>query len=170
MHVGFADEHRPGGFQAADHFGVFRRDAVFVDGAGGGGADARGVDAVLDADGNAVQRAAEASGGLFFRQRFGLRERFLAQDGDPRVGLGIPRLDGRETGFGEIERREFFGADTGRGLLQSQGAQFVWGIGEGGSGGDEGSRAGREKVAAGGLWHVLFYRAAGGIVKFGMPP
>ena len=44
--------------QAADDFGVFRGNAVFEEFAGGGGADAGGIDDVFESDGNAVQRAA----------------------------------------------------------------------------------------------------------------
>ena len=131
VHVAFADNHGARGFEPAYDFGIFRGNAVFVDCACGGGAHACCIDAVLDPNRNPVQRAAQFTRGLFVREHFGLRQRLLAHDGDPGVDLGVPGLNGIEAGFGEIERREFFGPNADRRLFQAKRAKFGRRIGEG---------------------------------------
>jgi hypothetical protein len=90
VHVGLADEHGAGGPEAANHLGVFRREAVFVDRAGGGGAHPGGVDAVLDADGNAVQRSADLPGDLFVGERLACASAFSRITVIQALIFGIP--------------------------------------------------------------------------------
>jgi hypothetical protein len=84
------------------------------------GTRAGDVDIIFKADRDAMQGAAESAGGLLFFEHFGLREGVLSHHRDPRVGLGIIRLDGCETGFGKLDGRNFFGANAIRCLLQRE--------------------------------------------------
>ena len=60
MQILFPQQYRASLFQAADNFSVFRGDAIFEQSAGGGGANASGVDQILESEGNAMQRARQS--------------------------------------------------------------------------------------------------------------
>ena len=152
VQVRLADQDRARGFQPPDHLRVLGREAVFVNGAGGGGAHPGRIDAVLQADGNSMQRAADAPRRLLVRQAFCLCQRLLAHHRDPGVDFRIPGLDGIEAGLGEIDGREFFGPNTGGGLLEGEGAKIGGGFAKGESGCD-GPYTGGEKVTPGWIWH-----------------
>ena len=64
-HVALAHDHRARGFEARGDFGVLGGDIAGQRFAARRGAYAGGFDVVLEADRNAMQRAAESSGGLF---------------------------------------------------------------------------------------------------------
>ena len=122
MHIAFADDDGAGGAQPAYDFGVFGGKAVLVDGAGGGDARAHGVDAVFDADGDAMQGAAQLAGGLLIGERLGLRERLFSHDGDPGVDFGVIGFDAVETRLGEIDGGDFLRTDAVGRLFESEGA------------------------------------------------
>ncbi len=62
----FTEDDRAGGAKSLGDGGIFRRsEAEHGEGAGGGGHFVGGAEVVLDEDGDAVERAAEAFGRLF---------------------------------------------------------------------------------------------------------
>ena len=90
------DQHGAGVVQALHDGGVFVGNAV-AEGLGAvGGGDAGGVEQVLAAPGNAVQRAAIFSGGDFLVGLLRLCESEIAGEGDDAAQLGIELLDAVE--------------------------------------------------------------------------
>ncbi len=148
VHIALADEDRAGIFQAADGFGVFSGESIFIDGAGRGCADSCSVDAVLDADRDAVKGAAERSSGLLLFEDFGLCEGFFAQHGDPGIGFGLIGPDAIKAGVGKFDGRDFFGADEIGGLFEGEGREVVRGGSGGEARGDGGGERGGQEVAA----------------------
>ena len=94
--VGLANQHRTCLLQAAGHLGVLAGDAIVEHRAGRGGPDARGVDVVLERDGNAVERAANLAGTTLLVERPGFGQRAVGEDRDEGVQLGLVNRNARQ--------------------------------------------------------------------------
>ncbi len=92
MQVLFAKNDRAGVAQAAHNFGVFGRNPVFEECAGGGGADAGGIENIFEPDGDAVERAAVITAEDFLLSAGGPVNRGVSEDGDERVKLRVDRF------------------------------------------------------------------------------
>ena len=93
-----------------------------------------GVDQVLGAVGNTVQRPPVIVGGNLPFRRPRLPERLIGADGDERVQFGIERLNALQGGPGEFQWRELppldQRGDLGDGLAVQQGfARYAGTIG-----------------------------------------
>ena len=89
------------------------------------GPDAARRDVVLDADGDAVQRAAVFSAREFFFGLFGLLHRLFAQDGYERVESGLSPVRLIQRGFREFHRGHLSRLDQRRDFGDGQFEQFV---------------------------------------------
>lgn len=145
VEVEFAEQNGAGLGEAAGDLGVFGGDTVVEDGAGGGGADAGGVDVVFESDGNAVEGTADAAGGDFGISAAGGGEGLLAENSDEGVDLGIVSIDAGEAGFGEGRGGELAIAEAGGGLGEGEAGGVGEGLGLEGQGGGE---KGKSKCAA----------------------
>jgi hypothetical protein len=104
--IGFADHDRPGRPQALDDQRVLVGHVALEELGAVRGADALRRRDVLDGDGDAEQRrkigAAAEGGGREAR----VPQRVLAHQGDDRVHVGVHRVDPREDGVQDFERRD----------------------------------------------------------------
>ena len=96
----------PASLQPRHHGGVFGGNALAEDFRPAGGADARGVDQVLGAVGNAVQRAAVVPGGNLLFGAAGFTQSEIGADGNERMQFRIERLDAFQGGPGEFDGRD----------------------------------------------------------------
>jgi hypothetical protein len=94
------------GAQAADDFGIFSGNPVFVLRAGGGGERAGGVEKIFESDGNALERAAVGSALNFLFGATGVSERGIGRYCNECIELRIQVFDA-----GETIAREFYGGD-----------------------------------------------------------
>jgi hypothetical protein len=113
-HAQLGDQHGARLVQALDHGGVLRGHAIAVRLGAVGGRDAGGIDQILGAPRDAVQRAAILSGGDLHVGLFGLRQRQVARERDDAAQLGVEALqavqiDIGEALGGELARLDHFG-------------------------------------------------------------
>ena len=104
MHVVLADDHRASQLQLFDNLGVLARNTLAVLVTAGSGANAGGVDVVLERDGDAVQRAAIVARCDLFFGLLCLCDREFGGHRDEGVQRGIQAVDA-----GEAFAREFDG-------------------------------------------------------------
>ncbi len=104
MQILFPQEHRTGCFQAANHFRVFHGNPVFEQQAGGGGANAGGVDQVLEGERNAVQRPAPVAAPDLGFGLAGLRQGGLCSYGNECIQLRIELFDSGQAGGRKFDR------------------------------------------------------------------
>ena len=90
------DQHRAGLVEALHHRGVLRGHAIAERLGAVGGGDAGGVEQVLRAPGNAVQRAAILAGGDLLVGLPRLRQRQIARERDDAAQFGIEARDAVE--------------------------------------------------------------------------
>ena len=109
----FAHQHRARRVQARRGRRVFIRHPVGARLGMSGRADAFGVVDVLQAERNAVHRAAIAPGGDFRLRRFGGRQCVIARHQQKRIQLRVQRLDPPKQRFRQLDRRQILGLDRG---------------------------------------------------------
>ncbi len=102
----FSQQHRAGSFQAANDFGVFRGDPIFEQRTGSGGADAGGVDQILERERNAVQRAAPVAAPNLGFGLACLRQRGLRGHGNECIQSRIQLLDACQALGRQLDRRD----------------------------------------------------------------
>ena len=82
-----------------------------------GGGDVGGVEEILCAPGDAVERAAVVAGGDFGVGGFGLGEGVVASEGDDAVQFGVEALDAFEIDVDEMGAFELPGLDPVREMV-----------------------------------------------------
>ena len=123
MQVQLADDDRARSLQLPNQSGIFGRNSLAELIAGGGGANARGIEQVFQSDRNTVQRAAPVTGHDFGFGLARLVERQIAGDGDERVENRIQPLDTREALACKFNRREPAGANLFGGVGEGEHAK-----------------------------------------------
>ena len=113
-----AEQDGAGGFEAAHHGGVEGRHEVAAHGGAARGAHAGGEAEVLDPDRHAVERSQIAAGGDLALGLLGGGERAVAGHRVVGVEARLERVDAREHGSGEVDRRQLAGADLRRDVDQ----------------------------------------------------
>ena len=96
--VGLADDHRTSPPETLDEQCVLHGDVVPIDGRAIGGADAGGVDQVLDGDGEAVERADRLTAGEGAVGGGGLVAGAVGDEGADGVDVRVDALDTGERG------------------------------------------------------------------------
>src|SRR5262249_25283898 len=84
----------------------------------GGRLAAGALQQILSRDGQAMERAAEASGATLSVERFGLRKRVVAPHLDEGVQLAVARVDIVDAGGDDLARADFAGRAPARELRQ----------------------------------------------------
>ena len=100
VHVALADNHSAGREKPARDLGIGRGNVAGERLAARCGSGAGGVDIILEADGNSVQRSPKLAGRLLLFEYLRLLQSQVAHHGDPGIRLRIIRFDARQAGFG----------------------------------------------------------------------
>ena len=124
VQIELAEQDRARVLQSARDFGIFGRNAVLEQLARAGGANAGGVDVVLERDRNAVQRPAPLPTlllGLHLPRR---GERLFGDDGDEGVQLRVVLVDSLQARLRQLDRRDALAANEIDGFLEGERGQI----------------------------------------------
>ena len=123
-HVELAEQDCAGVFEVGDYGCVVIGYVGGEDLGAAGGEDARGVELVLDGDGDAVERAAMFASGDFFLCLLRGGEGVVAADGDVAVELAVDAVDSFQVGFDGFNGGDFLSLNQsaeGRGGQEGDG-------------------------------------------------
>src|SRR6185503_11913887 len=125
VHVELAEKHGARVAQLTHDFGIFSRYAVGIHGARGRRQNAGRVDVVLEADRNAVQRAAILAADDLGLECARLLERALRRDRYIGVDARVDALDAIEIRAREIDGRQIARRDAATGFRDREARQIV---------------------------------------------
>jgi hypothetical protein len=105
MKVCFANDYRASVLQPRDYFSVSGRNPIFEQLAGGGGANASGINVVFQRDGDAVERSPPLPASLLILHDSRGCDRLFSSHGDEGIQRWIVPVDALKARLSEVDGR-----------------------------------------------------------------